>query len=264
MKKITLFFAALAVVFSVSAQDWGGVVGNLTNGGNAFLGSYDPVTNVFTENTNPTQVVEFNPNCFSMAILIELPAVVELCAANPTYTMVMDGVRMNSHGGDAIVFANGGWGSDQFPIMTRVDGALDLDGYEVGGVVFYICGYDLGTITGGLTRHLNTNIFLANVCNGDETQGGFWYEMSMAAGTGGYVYLGDDTEQMVITSTCPTCTYNDPVDGCESSIANVYASEMNAEIVGFYNMLGQKLAGEPEKGMFIVKYSNGKSIKISK
>lgn len=38
----------------------------------------------------------------------------------------------------------------------------------------------------------------------------------------------------------------------------------DAVIVGYYTMLGQKLDKEPASGMFIVKYSNGKSVKVVK
>ena len=56
-----------------------------------------------------------------------------------------------------------------------------------------------------------------------------------------------------------------PFDGTVGNgIAEILADEQNADIVAFYSIMGMKLADEPEKGLFIVKFSNGKSVKILK
>ena len=52
------------------------------------------------------------------------------------------------------------------------------------------------------------------------------------------------------------CTGND--------IYNPFADNNDAVIVAYYTILGQKLDKEPASGMFIIKYSNGKSVKVVK
>ena len=50
----------------------------------------------------------------------------------------------------------------------------------------------------------------------------------------------------------------------KNGFADAIANEQNAEVVGFYSILGAKLAGEPASGIYLVKFSNGKTVKLVK
>ena len=250
MKKITLFFAALVVAFSASA--W--------NGGFE-LGTFNPTTKVFTTNVNPTQIVNFNPSCLTFAILVYNADALAALDANPTYTMFLNAVRTDDRAGNLFPNANGSWGApyENFPMMTRINDWTYLDGDTEDGVVFYICGFDLGTPEGGFGQHLQTNSVIADEdpeVRAASTNPDGWVADAEAAGLDAYIYLGDTTQAMgPVVSTCVDCLV-------PSNIPNIFVDD--AEIVGFYNLVGQKLAGEPASGIFIVKYSNGKAVKIAK
>ena len=256
MKKITLFFAALAVTFSVSAA----LPANLTNDANAYLGVFDPVTKKFTENTNETQIVNFNPSCFTFAILVYAEDILETAAEHSDYTLFLNAVRTDD-GKGIYSNANGSWEApyENFPMMTRVDD-WKFDNGDAGdeGIVFYICGYDLGTLPGGFQTHLQTNVVFAPADPEVRAESDNWVADAEGAGLGGYLYLGDKTQAMGnIVTTCPTCSGG-------AGIADIIAAEQEADIVGYYSILGAQLAGEPASGIYLVKFSNGKTVKLVK
>ena len=49
--------------------------------------------------------------------------------------------------------------------------------------------------------------------------------------------------------------------GETTNINNIFA-DGDAVVVGYYNLLGQKLNEEPTSGFYIIRYSNGKSVKV--
>ncbi|MDR0871882.1 MAG: hypothetical protein LBN27_00240 [Prevotellaceae bacterium] len=55
-----------------------------------------------------------------------------------------------------------------------------------------------------------------------------------------------------------------PAFGTTVGIADVIADEAGAEVVGYYSILGAKLPGEPASGIYLVKLSNGKTVKLVK
>jgi hypothetical protein len=49
-----------------------------------------------------------------------------------------------------------------------------------------------------------------------------------------------------------------------SGINEVSVNTETAIIIGYYDILGRKLDGEPTKGFYIIQYDNGKTKKIMK
>ena len=52
--------------------------------------------------------------------------------------------------------------------------------------------------------------------------------------------------------------------GINVGIADVIADEQGADVVGYFSILGAKLPGEPASGIYLVKLSNGKTLKLVK
>jgi hypothetical protein len=199
MKKITFIFVALFFVFSASAQDWGGMIGNIADGARyAWIGNYDPDTKVFEENGNPTQISNFNPECFTMAILVKFPPALTLFGLHKNYTFALNQIRM-----DDTYYFNLTKGENPL-IMNRVDNAIHSDGTSVGGIVFYVCGVDLGGLAEGSIdekRHLMATMFAVNPINPAD----FWWDKAFAAKSGGFLYIGDKNQNMKITTNRPDC-----------------------------------------------------------
>ena len=45
---------------------------------------------------------------------------------------------------------------------------------------------------------------------------------------------------------------------------NTISSEKEKNIIGYYNIMGQKLTKEPASSIYIIKYDNGKTEKVVK
>jgi hypothetical protein len=267
MKKITMFFAALLIVCNASAWP-GGPSGNVCEtSATGELGTFDPTTRMFTKNVNSTQMIKFNPECLSFAVAIFDNELLTFLGENADYTMFLSAVRTDDGGGaNQKIYPNAG-GSWEAPYifveMIRVDNWTYSNGDLGDGVLFYICGYNLLEVEGApdavieFGTHLHTNMLIAPMDN--EAWGPTTAADAEAEGVSGYCYLGSKNEALGTPVTdCVTCT---PLSG----IADTIADEMgNVEIVGYYTLLGQKLAEEPANGIFIVKFSNGKTVKIAK
>ena len=232
MKKITLFFAALAVAFSsANAQ--------------VVFGNYCKTTNVFT--AGGTSIGEpggarpaVNPSCLSFAVQVDNFDLIAALDKDDRYTLAFAGVR------------NGTQASDHFEFngirMIKAPG----DDY-----VFYIEEWDLGAIgTGSDAPHIHSELIVASTAEANEAGFEFWWDDNTTAfgWTPTYKYLG----QYNVNNTVCTGLGNCGGTGIEDVLVE------DAEIVAYYNLLGQKLAGEPTSGIFIVKLSNGKSVKIAK
>jgi hypothetical protein len=73
----------------------------------------------------------------------------------------------------------------------------------------------------------------------------YWWNQSIADGA-------TPTKELSINFAVPE----------ESGIFDTLAD--GSTVVGYYTILGAKLTQEPENGVFIVKYSNGKAVKVVK
>jgi hypothetical protein len=269
MKKITLFIAALAVAFSAfGAGEW---AGGLTDGGNAKLGTYDPATNVFTENEDVTQIKYFDQHNFSFAIRIDEPSVVGILDANPNYTVLLNAVRLGNDLGGQFSNANGSWGAPytNYPVMTRVNDATDADGFGFEeAYVFYIEGCNLGALSNILGEipvdyaagsDIHTNMVISNptleenvaesmAAAGIEDWMTYWG--ARPGGTYlGYCYLGNFRPEE--GNTIYTDVKTPGADGA-------------GEPTGFFNLLGQELNAAPEKGVYIETYADAPAKKVVK
>ena len=97
--------------------------------------------------------------------------------------------------------------------------------------------------------------------------------MNVRVPVSGKIYAGavQILESNASSLVNPVRAANNPVyaaygdtDICGVGIYDIAPDGSDAVVVGYYTILGQKLSNEPEKGLFIVKYSNGKSIKVLK
>lgn len=244
MKKITLFFAALAVAFGMNAAE---ASGNLTDNNNALFGSYNATTNVFTPLEDPSKIaLDVNTNCLTFSILVTKTSLVDFLEANPTYTLAF--VDMRSWGGlpAETVFA------DNATRLVRVDGAKAPSGADVPGIVFYICQYNLGeasqTLPAAPGNHFGTTYIVASPVV-EEGEPEFWYAESFAHAEelAGFVYLGEIDPA---NTECEECD--------DVAVEDIFADKGEVVSVELFSILGAKLPATA-KGLVIAKatYADG-------
>jgi len=261
-------FAVLGMAFGLNAQVIFGVYSaecGFIASGDDKLGAPDGVF----PRVNPSSVTfAFQVNSQVLAGILNEDETLTLALANfrlgdapaPTEGIYLfengAGVRLHRAPGDDLIFYINNY---------------DLKGS--GNVLHVVDGQEptvIGTVTTVMARdgislgvgHFHAQLLVASI----DPEDGYWWDQSTAAGWNpgnAYKYMGEWDANASVTTLSQMFRILDAPE-CATGIADVFAAEEGAEIVGYYNLVGQKLANEPAKGIFIVKFSNGKTIKMAK
>jgi len=141
---------------------------------------------------------------------------------------------------------------------TKVDYAWTTVNGVVGGLFTDKTNYNSIFLPAAGT--FDENIGLVNI----GINGLYWSSTENNSDAAGYFYFNNTTAIVSSYGNKASALNVRSVKGNSTGINAVSVDTENAKITGYFDILGRKLTEEPTKGIYIIKYDNGKTKKMMK